>query len=192
MTGLRFSKMILIPVALVLIIGLGALIYFMQPPSEQVPTYKSTPAIISESTQTPESTDTETPTPTQTTEPNITKTPAPTTKQFDLPSITNDENAVWIKVKPIDFSFDSNVRFDVAIDTHSGSLDFDLTKISLLKDDKGNEYEALDWEGSPPEGHHRSGILTFPKLKQDTTSIELIITDVYDVPERIFYWELSK
>jgi hypothetical protein len=61
-----------------------------------------------------------------------------------------------------------------------------------LKDDKGNEYEAMEWDGSPPGGHHRYGVLTFPKLKQDTTSIELTIKDVYDIPERIFYWDLSK
>jgi hypothetical protein len=161
----------------------------MQPPSVQVPVYRSTPT----PTQTTEPTETETPTPTQTTEPTETEPTAPITgQQFDLPSITNDENAIWIKVKPIDFSFDSNVRFDVAIDTHGGALDFDLTQISVLKDDKSNQYEALDWEGSPPGGHHRSGILTFPKLKQDTNSIELTIKNVYDVPERIFYWDLSK
>jgi hypothetical protein len=69
-------------------------------------------------------------------------------------------------------------------------LDFDVSKISVLEDDKGNEYAPISWEGSAPGGHHRSGTLTFPELNGETTYIKLIIKDVYGVPERVFIWEL--
>ena len=112
-------------------------------------------------------------------------------QHFSLLSKINDENRVSIEVKPIDFSFDSEVKFNVAINTHWDSLDFDMTKISILEDDKGNKYLPLKWDGSPPGGHHRFGVLTFPKLKGNTSYIKLIIKDVYGIPERVFVWRLD-
>jgi hypothetical protein len=111
--------------------------------------------------------------------------------QFDLSAKINSESFVSIEVKPNDFSLDKTVRFDVSINTHQGSLDFDLTKISYLEDDKGNIYQPLSWEGSPPGGHHRSGTLSFPRLSEKTKFIKLTIKNVYNVPERIFKWESS-
>lgn len=110
--------------------------------------------------------------------------------EFDLPAKTNSENSVSIEVKPIEFSYEKPVKFDITIDTHQGSLDFDLTKISVLEDDKGNVYQPLSWEGSPPGDHHRSGILSFPKLSERTKFIKLTIKNVYNVPERVFEWNL--
>lgn len=112
------------------------------------------------------------------------------TAEFDLPAKTNSENSVSIEVKPIEFSYEKPVKFDITIDTHQGSLDFDLTKISVLEDDKGNFYNPLGWEGSPPGDHHRSGILSFPKLSERTKFIKLTLKNVYDVPERVFEWSL--
>lgn len=111
--------------------------------------------------------------------------------EFDLPAKINDENFVSVEIKPIDFSFNEPVKFDVSIDTHQGLLDFDLTKISLLEDDNGNIYEPLSWEGSPPGGHHRSGTLSFPRLSEETKFVKLIIKNVYGIPERVFKWELT-
>lgn len=111
--------------------------------------------------------------------------------EFDLPAKINNENFVAIEVKPIKFSYNkTDVKFDIIIDTHQGSLDFDLTKISVLEDDKGNFYNPLGWEGSPPGDHHRSGILSFPKLSERTKFIKLTLKNVYDVPERVFEWSL--
>src|SRR3990172_11806051 len=104
---------------------------------------------------------------------------------------TNDENGVTFEIKPVSFGFEDPVKFDVSINTHQGDLDFDLTKISVLKDANGALYEPLKWEGDPPEGHHRSGALSFPKLKEKTKFMELTIKNVYGVPERVFKWELK-
>lgn len=78
-----------------------------------------------------------------------------------------------------------------SINTHQGSLDFDLTKISHLEDHKGNMYQPLSWGGSSPGGHHRSGTLSFPRLTEKTKFIKLIIKNVYNVPERVFKWKLA-
>lgn len=110
---------------------------------------------------------------------------------IDLPTKINDENGVSIEVTPMDFSLGSPVKFDVALDTHQGDLDFDMVEISLLKDGSGNVYLPLNWDGSPSGGHHRKGVLTFPKLKGEAKHIELIIKNVYNVPERVFTWTLE-
>lgn len=112
-------------------------------------------------------------------------------QSIDLSPKINNENDVAVEVTPKDFNSGSSVKFGIVIDVHEGSLDFDLTKISILEDDSGNEYFPLKWQGSPPGGHHRSGTLSFSSLKNKTNYIKLIIKDVFDVPERVFVWEIE-
>ena len=109
-------------------------------------------------------------------------------KIINLPSKTNNQNGITFNVMPLDFNFDNPIKFEVKIDTHSGSLDFDMDKISILEDDKSNQYKALGWQGSPLGGHHRSGVLLFPKLDIETKSLKLVIGDVLP---RIFEWNLE-
>ncbi len=109
----------------------------------------------------------------------------------DLPAQLNKENRVSIKVKPVEFEFGKPANFAVSLNAHSGSLDFDLTKISVLEDDKGGIYRPTGWDGSPPGGHHRSGTLSFPQIATGTKVIKLTVRDIYDVPERIFEWVLQ-
>jgi succinate dehydrogenase hydrophobic anchor subunit len=107
----------------------------------------------------------------------------------NLPAITNEQAGISFTATPLDFSFNELGKFEIKIDTHTGSLDFDLTKISVLEDENGNQYQPLDWQGSLPGGHHREGILTFAQLKKPAKSIKLIIQDV-SAP-RIFEWDLE-
>ncbi len=93
------------------------------------------------------------------------------------------EAALW------EFDFAAPVKFEITIDTHSGSLDFDPAQISKIEDDLGNTYQPLKWEGSPSGGHHRSGILFFPQLDDKAKRIKLTIQDVY---LRIFEWDLEE
>lgn len=111
---------------------------------------------------------------------------------IELPAKINSEGGVSFEVKPLNFSFGEPVVFDIAINTHQGSLDFDLTAVAVMVDDKGTRYEAIEWDGSPPSGHHRFGKLKFPSLNKDATAFKLIIKDVYGVPERAFEWELPR
>ncbi len=107
-----------------------------------------------------------------------------------LQTIQQSENSVDIDVTPVDFRLGSPVTFEIGLNTHAGSLDFEVDEISALKDDKGRLYSALEWEGSAPGGHHRSGKLTFPPLPVGTKSMTLILKNINDVPERVFEWTL--
>lgn len=107
----------------------------------------------------------------------------------DFPVTLSEQAGISFEVKPLDFNFNDPVKFEIKITTHTGSLDFDLIKISILEDDEGNQYQPLDWQGSPPGGHHREGILAFDKLKEKSKSIRLIIKD--GLSPRIFEWDLE-
>jgi len=109
-----------------------------------------------------------------------------------LPLKINDENSVSVEVNPVNFSFYEQVKFYIVINTHQGSLDFDIREISVLEDKEGNTYKPVSWEGSPSGGHHMSGFLTFSKLNGETDYIKLTVKDIYDVPERAFVWDLNE
>ena len=47
--------------------------------------------------------------------------------------------------------------FKVVLDTHSGDLNDDLVKSSLLLDGVGGRHAPLAWDGAPPGGHHPRG-----------------------------------
>ncbi len=109
---------------------------------------------------------------------------------FNLETIVNDENFVTIEVKPLNLEFNEPVRFQVKMNTHQGDLGFDLAAISILEDDKGRILKPVSWEGSPPGGHHRAGVLTFPGVDEQSKWIKLTIREIYEVPKRIFIWNL--
>ncbi|MBI1936470.1 hypothetical protein HYS31_08640 [Candidatus Woesearchaeota archaeon] len=98
-----------------------------------------------------------------------------------LQPLASNQNNVEFSVTPLSAS-----QFQIAIDTHSVNLDFDLAQISVLYDDLGNIYKPLKWEGSEPGGHHRSGTLIFPKINENAKSIKLVITDS---AAREFNWD---
>jgi hypothetical protein len=67
-----------------------------------------------------------------------------------------------------------------------------MVAVSALKDNKGHEFTATAWQGSPPGGHHRKGVLEFQDLADNTESITLVIREIDNVPERIFNWRIEK
>jgi hypothetical protein len=102
------------------------------------------------------------------------------------------ENGVRVDVVPVQLEQGQSVRFEVRMNAHSGALDQDLAAVSVLKDDKGNAFQPTSWNGSPPGGHHRSGILTFPELTPGSDKVTLIIRSIGDVPERSFMWRVQR
>lgn len=102
----------------------------------------------------------------------------------------NEGGGLSITVTPIDFSFEKPVQFKIAFETHQGDLNFDLTKISYLLDDKNNKYIPVSWEGGTG-GHHLSGTLVFPEIPNNTKQIKLFIKNVYDIESRQFLWNLK-
>ncbi len=76
--------------------------------------------------------------------------------------------------------------FEISLDTHSGSLDYEMDKISYIRDSKGNIIKPEKWDGGIG-GHHFKGTLKFPKF-DDTRGFELVIQDVAGVKERVLKW----
>lgn len=105
-----------------------------------------------------------------------------------LTSQTNSEGSVIIVVTP-QLSSDA-FDFEIVLDTHSIDLSYDLTKLSVLKDDKGIEYKAISWIGDPPQGHHRKGTLEFPAIAPQPPFIELTIQSIGEIKKRNFRWNL--
>lgn len=108
-----------------------------------------------------------------------------------LQNISDSQRGVTVEVGPKDIVPGKAVRFDVTLSTHSVELGFDLTKIATLEDGKGNVLTPTGWEGSPPGGHHRSGVLSFPPLADGVAKIKLLLKGIADVPERVFAWQLQ-
>ncbi len=106
-------------------------------------------------------------------------------------SITSRVNRVTVDVRPEQLANGQPVKFLVRINTHSVNLAEDMLAVSELRDNKGNTYQPLNWQGSPPGGHHRSGTLEFPKLEGTPKTVTLVIRNVSHVPERIFQWDIE-
>ncbi len=122
--------------------------------------------------------------------PQNNKTTIDLQKQNVFITQTNSEGAVTIKVTPINVSEDKKTwNFRIVLDTHTGSLDEDLAKNAVLIDDQDERLKPEAWEGDPPGGHHREGLLTFGPFSNDSKSITLILQNVGGVFERKFTWE---
>ncbi len=103
----------------------------------------------------------------------------------------NTEGPVSVTVTPLSLENGSPTwNFEIALNTHSGSIDADLVTVSKLVDDNGKSYKPVSWEGSPPGGHHRNGVLKFNPISPKPKFIELKIKDIGEVPERSFKWDL--
>ncbi|UCD81513.1 MAG: hypothetical protein JSW26_08855 [Desulfobacterales bacterium] len=105
---------------------------------------------------------------------------------------SNNDNRVRVDVQPVQLTPGQPMKFEVRMNTHSADLGQDMAAVSTLKDNNGREYKATAWQGSPPGGHHRKGVLEFPNLTDNTESITLVIRDIDNVPERIFNWGIAK
>jgi hypothetical protein len=105
---------------------------------------------------------------------------------------SNNQNSVRVDVRPVQLLPGRPTKFEIRMNTHSGDLSQDLLAVCSLKDSSGREYRATNWDGSPPGGHHRSGVLEFPELGDAAQSITLVIREVANVPERVFNWSIER
>lgn len=109
----------------------------------------------------------------------------------DLPGKRVDRaNGIEVSVTPGPLTPDAEVwEFEVAFNTHSGTLDGDPAASSVLVDAQGNRHAALGWDGAPPGGHHRSGVLRFRPLGPSADVVELRVGGVGGLEALTFRWE---
>ena len=106
---------------------------------------------------------------------------------------TNDQAMVTVAVTPLNLSDKSaaTLDFDIALNTHSVDLGYDLTQIATLSNNAGEQVQPTKWNGPTGGGHHRAGTLSFPQLKQRGQSLTLTLRGIADVPERTFTWKVN-
>lgn len=102
----------------------------------------------------------------------------------------NEGGNVTVSVTPLTLKPGFPSSFDIAFETHSVDLAFDVEQIATLRDETGMSYAPV-WQGSPPGGHHRSGTLRFtPDLPKPTTAV-LTLKNIAGIAERTFTWEVK-
>ncbi len=102
----------------------------------------------------------------------------------------DEQSSVTVEVKPLELSPSAaQWTFEVTLDTHSVELDDDMAASAFLVDDAGKEYQAIAWEGDPPGGHHRKGILKFQSFSQ-TNVVQLRIRGIGET-EKVFEWKIQ-
>ena len=71
--------------------------------------------------------------------------------------------------------------FEIILDTHSVDLAFDMANAAKLEDSNKILYGQATWDGDPPGGHHRTGILTFSQyFKEPVDVVTLTFSDIAD------------
>ena len=91
------------------------------------------------------------------------------------------------------------IRFEIKLDTHSVNLDqLDLKQLATLRNDRGVAVKPLSFEKTG-SGHHIQNVLAFPAKDEagnpvvggTANSIELVLIDVADVPQRVLRWDVK-
>ena len=110
----------------------------------------------------------------------------------ELESQKSTARSVTIVVTPQNLSSEApSWDFKTVLDTHSGDLSDDLVKSTALIDGGGKRYSPVAWDGAPPGGHHREGLLRFKPISPRPQSIELQITRTGEDAPRSFRWALK-
>jgi len=105
---------------------------------------------------------------------------------------TNREGGVTVKVTPRNLAPDAaSWDFEITLETHTQALNQDLTRSAVLIDAAGKSHPAVGWEGDPPGGHHRRGVLRFKPLPGKQAAVELRVTGIGGVEVRKFRWQLE-
>lgn len=102
----------------------------------------------------------------------------------------SDANGVKVTAQLLGSPADARIwEFEVRLETHAHSLDEDLARVSRLLVN-GEEYAPLAWEGTPPGGHHRKGVLRFRTVSPPPATLELRIRLNGEAAPRNFSWPL--
>lgn len=104
----------------------------------------------------------------------------------------SNEGGVTVRVTPGRFAPEAATwDFEVVFETHTVPLTGDPAQFTALLDPQGRAHAALRWDGAPPGGHHRKGVLRFEPLRPVPASVTLKMRGVGGVPERVFTWPVA-
>lgn len=115
----------------------------------------------------------------------------PASAGSNLQGRTSDAAGVRVVVTPRSMVGSDKWEFDVAMDTHVKPLAEDLASAAVLIDDKGERTVPIAWQGDPPGGHHRKGVLQFTGPANPPKAFELQLINVGGAALRTFRWELQ-
>ena len=107
-----------------------------------------------------------------------------------LPTQTSSQSGVTVKITPRTLAA-GTWEFEVVFDTHSQELTDDLEKTAVLVSDARASHSPLQWQGDPPGGHHRKGVVQFKPVSPMPASIELQIKRSGETAPRLFRWKLK-
>lgn len=97
--------------------------------------------------------------------------------------------AVTVDVTAQELTYGKPPKFDLKFNTHSQDLGFAVDKEVTLSDDSGKFYAGAAWEGDPPGGHHRSGVLIFNEpLSASAKSVRLSLKTLAVE----FFWDIRR
>jgi hypothetical protein len=110
----------------------------------------------------------------------------------DLGARSSNNGGVSVSVTPKVVSPTAAAwEFSVVLNTHTQDLSDDLLKNTVLIDAQGGRHSPTAWEGAPPGGHHRSGVLRFKGLGVQAGALELLIQRAGEAAPRSFRWKLE-
>lgn len=105
---------------------------------------------------------------------------------------TSNEGGVMVRVTPARLAPGAATwDFQVVFETHTAQLTGDPAQFTELLDPQGRTHAALRWDGDPPGGHHRKGILKFRPILPVPATVTLKMRDVGGVPERALTWPIA-
>ena len=105
---------------------------------------------------------------------------------------SSDDAGVRVVVTPVALGPGMTIwEFEVVMDTHTKPLEEDLAQSAVLVDEAGRRYRPVAWQGDPPGGHHRKGILQFSAPGDMPKTVELQIDGVGGAGVRTFHWQLQ-
>lgn len=109
-----------------------------------------------------------------------------------LPMKENREGPVRVSVTPQSLSKAVDAwRFEVRFNTHVMELTEDMVAVASLSDGENAAERPTAWDGDPPGGHHRKGVLVFKPLDRMPETITLHIREVGGIADRAFTWNLA-
>ena len=105
---------------------------------------------------------------------------------------TSSAGGVTLRATPRDLSTVSKTwEFEIVLETHSQDLADDLATAATLVTDGGAKQAPTAWDGDPPGGHHRKGVLRFAPVVPQPEVIELRVVRAGEDAPRFFRWRLK-